>query len=44
MSRVQAQEELLNLFEQEFMEVAQAMPAEKYGFAPTPQSSRPPRA
>lgn len=35
MSPVQAQEELLNLFEQEFMGVAQAMPAEKYGFAPT---------
>ena len=35
MSPVQAQEELLNLFEQEFMGVAQAMPANKYGFAPT---------
>ena len=35
MSPVQAQEELLNLFEHEFMGVAQAMPAEKYGFAPT---------
>ena len=35
MSPVQAQEELLNLFEQEFMGVAQAMPADKYGFAPT---------
>jgi uncharacterized damage-inducible protein DinB len=34
MSPVQAQEELLNLFEQEFMGVAQAMPADKYGFAP----------
>ena len=35
MSPVQAQEELLNLFEHEFMGLAQAMPAEKYGFAPT---------
>src|SRR6202044_2207528 len=35
MSPVQAQEELLNLFEQEFMGVAQAMPADRYGFAPT---------
>ena len=35
MSPVQAQEELLNLFEQDFMGVAQAMPADKYGFAPT---------
>src|ERR1700728_5482666 len=35
MSPVQAQEELLNLFEQEFMGVAQAMPADKFGFAPT---------
>jgi uncharacterized damage-inducible protein DinB len=35
MSPVQAQEELLNLFEHEFMGVAQAMPADKYGFAPT---------
>ncbi len=34
MSPVQAQNELLNLFEQEFMGVAQAMPADKYGFAP----------
>ena len=34
MSPVQAQDELLNLFEHEFMGVAQAMPAEKYGFAP----------
>jgi uncharacterized damage-inducible protein DinB len=34
MSPVQAQEELLNLFEHEFMGVAQAMPADKYGFAP----------
>jgi len=32
---VQAQEELLNLFEQQFMGVAEAMPADKYGFAPT---------
>src|SRR5579872_417875 len=35
MSPVQALGELLNLFEQEFMGVAQAMPADKYGFAPT---------
>ncbi|HZP07170.1 MAG TPA: DinB family protein [Terracidiphilus sp.] len=35
MSPVQAQDELLNLFEHEFMGVAQAMPADKYGFAPT---------
>ncbi|HEV2473951.1 MAG TPA: hypothetical protein VGS41_14845, partial [Chthonomonadales bacterium] len=35
MSPVQAQDELLNLFEHDFMGVAQAMPAEKYGFAPT---------
>ncbi len=35
MSPVQAQEELLNLFEHEFMAVAQAMPADKYSFAPT---------
>jgi len=34
MSPVQAQDELLNLFEQEFTDVAKAMPAEKYGFAP----------
>src|SRR5450631_700667 len=34
MSPVQAQNELLNLFEHEFMGVAQAMPADKYGFAP----------
>jgi uncharacterized damage-inducible protein DinB len=34
MSPVQAQDELLNLFEHEFMGVAQAMPADKYGFAP----------
>ena len=35
MSAAQAQNELLNLFEHEFMGVAQAMPADKYGFAPT---------
>lgn len=35
MSPVKAQEELLNLFEQDFMGVAKAMPADKYGFAPT---------
>jgi uncharacterized damage-inducible protein DinB len=35
MSPVQAQGELLNLFEHEFMGVAQAMPADKYGFSPT---------
>ena len=46
MSPVKAQEELLNLFEQEFMGVAQAMPGDKYGFAPTaatftaPQSAK----
>lgn len=34
MSPVQAQEELLNLFEHEFMGVAQAMPADNYAFAP----------
>src|SRR6185312_15317771 len=34
MSPVQAQNELLNLFEHDFMGVAQAMPADKYGFAP----------
>ena len=34
MSPAQAQDELLNLFEQEFMGVAKAMPADKYGFAP----------
>ncbi len=35
MSPVQAQDELLNLFEHEFMGVAKEMPADKYGFAPT---------
>lgn len=35
MSPVQAQEELLNLFEHELMGVARAMPADKYSFAPT---------
>lgn len=35
MSPVQAQEELLNLFQQEFMGVAQTMPADKYSFAPS---------
>lgn len=34
MSPVQAQDELLNLFEHDFMGVARAMPADKYGFAP----------
>ena len=34
MSPARAQDELLNLFEHEFMGVARAMPAEKYGFAP----------
>ena len=34
MSPVQAQDELLNLFEGDFMGVAKAMPADKYGFAP----------
>jgi uncharacterized damage-inducible protein DinB len=33
MSPVQAQDELLNLLQHEFMGVAQAMPAEKYAFA-----------
>src|SRR6185437_4712546 len=40
MSPVQAQDELLNLFEHEFMGVAQAMPAEKYGFAPAATTFR----
>jgi uncharacterized damage-inducible protein DinB len=35
MSPVQAQDELLNLFEHEFMGVARAMPADKYSFSPT---------
>ena len=35
MSPQQAQNELLSLFEHDFMGVAQAMPADKYGFAPT---------
>lgn len=34
MSPVQGEEELLNLFEQEFMGVAKAMPADKYSFSP----------
>ena len=34
MSPAQAQDELLNLFEEEFMGVAKAMPADKYSFAP----------
>jgi uncharacterized damage-inducible protein DinB len=34
MSPVQAQDELLNLFQEEFMGVAKAMPADKYNFAP----------
>jgi DinB superfamily len=34
MSPVQAQDELLNLFQEEFMGVAKAMPADKYSFAP----------
>ncbi|HEX4154140.1 MAG TPA: DinB family protein [Acidobacteriaceae bacterium] len=34
LSPVKAQDELLNLFEHEFMGVAKAMPADKYGFAP----------
>ena len=34
MSPVQAQDELLKLFEEEFMGVAKAMPADKYSFAP----------
>lgn len=35
MSPIRAQSELLNLFEGEFMGVARAMPADKYGFAPS---------
>ncbi len=34
MSPVQGEDELLNLFEAEFMGVAKAMPADKYSFAP----------
>lgn len=34
MAPAQAEDELLNLFEHEFMGVAQAMPADKYDFAP----------
>ena len=34
MSPVQAEDELLRLFEAEFMGVAKAMPADKYSFAP----------
>ncbi|HEY5381177.1 MAG TPA: DinB family protein [Acidobacteriaceae bacterium] len=34
MSPVKAQEELLNLFEGEFMGVAKTMPADKYSFSP----------
>jgi|SRR5580698_248889 uncharacterized damage-inducible protein DinB len=34
MSPVQAQDELLNLFQEEFMGVAKAMPADKYSFSP----------
>ena len=34
MTPAQAQDELLNLFEEEFMGVAKAMPADKYSFAP----------
>ena len=34
MAPAQAQDELLNLFQEEFMGVAKAMPADKYGFAP----------
>jgi uncharacterized damage-inducible protein DinB len=40
MSPMQAQDELLNLFEHEFMGVAQAMPADKYSFAPTSSTFR----
>ena len=35
MSPVQAQDELLNLFEGDFMGVAKEMPADKYSFAPS---------
>jgi hypothetical protein len=41
MSPVQAQDELLNLFEQEFMAVAKAMPANKYSFAPAASNFAP---
>ena len=41
MSPVQAQEELLSLFEHEFMAVAKAMPADKYGFAPAAMNFAP---
>jgi uncharacterized damage-inducible protein DinB len=34
MAPARAQDELLNLFEQEFMGVAKTMPADKYSFAP----------
>ena len=34
MSPVEAQDELLNRFQEEFMGVAKAMPADKYAFAP----------
>jgi len=38
---MQAQDELLNLFEQEFMAVAKAMPADKYSFAPSASNFAP---
>ena len=41
MSPMQAQDELLNLFEQEFMGVAKAMPADKYSFAPAASNFAP---
>src|SRR5215472_16987524 len=41
MSPMQAQDELLNLFEQEFLAVAKAMPADKYSFAPAASNFAP---
>jgi len=41
MSPVQAQDELLNLFAEEFMGVAKAMPADKYSFAPAASNFAP---
>ena len=41
MPPARAQEELLNLFEHEFMGVARAMPADKYGFAPSAATFQP---
>jgi uncharacterized damage-inducible protein DinB len=41
MSPMQAQDELLNMFEEEFMAVAKAMPADKYSFAPATSNFAP---